>query len=78
MKATGIIRNIDSLGRITVPKEIRRQLEVEDDTPLEMFVDGEGIYFKVFRTTCVFCGKNTTEEKLGRKVCIDCQDKLKD
>ena len=45
-KATGIVRNIDSLGRITVPKEIRTQLSIADDTPLEMYVDDEGLYSK--------------------------------
>ena len=54
MKATGIVRNIDSLGRITVPKEIRTQLSIADDTPLEMYVDDEGLYFKVYRTRCIF------------------------
>lgn len=78
MKATGIVRNIDGLGRITVPKEIRKHLAIGDETPLEMFIDEEGMYFKIYRTTCVFCGKFTKDELLGKKVCLDCQRKIKE
>ncbi len=77
VKATGIVRNIDSLGRITVPKEIRTQLSIADDTPLEMYVDDEGLYFKVYRTRCVFCGGTTDCDLLGQKVCETCLEKVK-
>lgn len=42
MKATGIIRRIDDLGRIVIPKEIRRNMRIRVGTPLEIFVDNEG------------------------------------
>ncbi|NPV89623.1 MAG: stage V sporulation protein T [Firmicutes bacterium] len=42
MKATGIVRRIDDLGRIVIPKEIRRSLRIREGTPLEIFVDREG------------------------------------
>ena len=42
MKATGIVRRIDDLGRIVVPKEIRRTLRLREGTPLEIFTDREG------------------------------------
>ena len=38
MKATGIVRNLDPLGRIVLPKELRRTLNLEDGTPLEIFM----------------------------------------
>ncbi len=46
MKATGIVRRIDDLGRVVIPKEIRRTLGISLGDPLEVFTDGEGIYFK--------------------------------
>lgn len=42
MKATGIVRRIDDLGRIVIPKEIRRTLEVKEGDPLELYLDNEG------------------------------------
>lgn len=42
MKATGIVRRIDDLGRVVIPKEIRRTLHIKDGTPLEIFTDRDG------------------------------------
>lgn len=41
MKATGIIRRIDDLGRVIIPKEIRRNLKIREGDPLEIFIDSE-------------------------------------
>ena len=50
MKATGIVRRIDDLGRVVVPKEIRRSLSVREGDPLEIFLDEQGgITFKPYR-----------------------------
>ena len=46
MKSTGIIRKVDELGRITIPKEIRSQFEIYEQDPLEVFVEGEKIILK--------------------------------
>lgn len=43
MKATGIIRRIDDLGRVVIPKEIRRTIRVRDGDPMEIFVGGDGM-----------------------------------
>ena len=51
MKATGIIRRVDDLGRIVIPKEVRRQLKVREGDPLEIFLSKEGeIILKPCRT----------------------------
>ena len=42
MKATGIVRRIDDLGRVVIPKEIRRTLRIKEGTPMEIFTDREG------------------------------------
>lgn len=52
MKATGIIRRIDDLGRVVIPKEIRRTCKIKEGDPMEIFVDREGaIIFKKYSPT---------------------------
>ena len=49
MKATGIVRRIDDLGRVVIPKEIRRTLRIREGDPLEIFVDRDGeVILKIF------------------------------
>ena len=48
MKATGIIRRIDDLGRIVIPKEIRRQCGITEGTPMEIFISSDGIILKKY------------------------------
>lgn len=42
MRATGIVRRIDDLGRIAIPKEIRRAMKIKEGDPLEIFIDEDG------------------------------------
>lgn len=53
MKATGIVRRIDDLGRVVIPKEIRRTLAIREGDPLEIFLDGQGgvVFRKYFQPT---------------------------
>lgn len=48
MKSTGIVRRIDDLGRIVIPKEIRKNLKIKENETLEIFVDNENIILKKF------------------------------
>ena len=48
MKATGIIRRVDDLGRIVIPKEIRRTLGVTDGTPMELFTEGKKLIIQKY------------------------------
>ena len=48
MKATGIVRRIDDLGRVVIPREIRRTLRIREGDPLELFTDGDSVYFKKY------------------------------
>lgn len=48
MRATGIVRRIDDLGRIVIPKEIRRTLKIREGDPLEIFTDGNGIVLQKY------------------------------
>ena len=73
MKATGIVRRVDQLGRIVLPIELRRTLQIEVKDDLEIFVDEDKIYLTKYQPKCVICGseKNLKEYK-GKKVCSDC------
>ena len=46
MKSTGIVRRIDDLGRVVIPKEVRRTMHIKEGDPLELFMDGEYVCFK--------------------------------
>mgnify|MGYP002513832604 CR=1 FL=1 len=78
MKATGIVRRIDDLGRVVIPKEIRRTMRIREGDPLEIYTDGNRIVLKKYENTCIFCGsdENLTEHK-GKMVCQDCIKALK-
>jgi transcriptional pleiotropic regulator of transition state genes len=58
MKSTGIVRNIDSLGRIVIPKELRDNMDIHKQDEVEIFVNHNDIIIKKFKVTCVFCGSN--------------------
>ncbi len=58
MISTGIVRSIDSLGRVVLPKELRTTYDITPDTPLEIFTDGDSIIMRKNHAqgSCVFCG----------------------
>lgn len=77
MKATGIVRKIDDLGRIVIPMELRKTLNISEKDSLAIFVDGERVILKKHEPVCVFCGEasNVIDFK-GKKVCKQCFDEL--
>lgn len=79
MKATGIVRKVDELGRIVLPIELRRNLNIEEKDSLEIFLDGENIVLKKYELSCVFCG-NTENVRLykDKTICEGCIKELKD
>ena len=76
MKATGIVRRIDDLGRIVIPKEIRRTLHIRETDPMEIFTDAEGqIILKKYSPIgdiSTFAGKyaESLSDATGMTVCI--------
>ena len=56
MKSTGIVRKLDELGRITIPIELRRNLNVNDRDPLEIFVEDDKIILKKYEPSDIFTG----------------------
>ncbi len=79
MKATGIVRKIDELGRIVLPIELRRTLSLDVKDPLEIFVDDDNtIVLKKYEPACIFCGdaRNVVSYK-GRNICSNCINDIK-
>lgn len=58
MKATGIVRRIDHLGRVVIPKELRTVHFIEDGSPLEIFVDDDKIILRKYQPGCILCGQS--------------------
>ncbi|MCI8408440.1 MAG: AbrB/MazE/SpoVT family DNA-binding domain-containing protein [Lachnospiraceae bacterium] len=69
MKSTGIVRKLDELGRITLPIELRRTLDVTEKDALEIYVEENQIILTKYEPTCIFSGE--TEELIeyqGKKI----------
>ncbi|MBS6546590.1 MAG: AbrB/MazE/SpoVT family DNA-binding domain-containing protein [Clostridiaceae bacterium] len=73
MKSTGIVRKVDELGRIVLPIELRRTLDIEVKDALEIYVDGAQIILKKYEPACIFCGnaKDIVNYK-GKNICHEC------
>lgn len=81
MKATGIVRRVDELGRIVLPVELRRTLDISERDPLEIYVDGASIVLRIvlrkFRPNCIFCNSSRgVSEFRGKNVCQKCLKEL--
>lgn len=79
MKSTGIVRRLDELGRIVLPKELRRTLQIKEGEPLEIYVDGAAIVIKKYNDVrkCTFCGKESTQLLCNKGICDNCIKTLK-
>ncbi len=78
LKSTGIVRQVDELGRITLPIELRRTLEINEKDSLEIFVEGSTIVLKKYEPSCMFCGnaRNIISYK-DRNICAECLEEIK-
>lgn len=77
MKSTGIVRKIDSLGRVVIPKEVRKVNGWGEDTPLEIYTDGNKIVMGEYQPGCALCG--AVEEGLqvsGKIICGRCAKQI--
>ncbi len=78
MKSTGIVRKVDELGRIVIPIELRRTLDIAEKDSLEIYVEGERIILAKHEDSCIFCGKtrNLSQHK-GKNICDACFEELR-
>ena len=78
MKSTGIVRNIDELGRIVVPKEMRKKMDIANSDPVEIYVEGDKIILTKYQPSCTFCGsEDGVVEFKGKKICSACIEEIK-
>ncbi len=76
MKATGIIRKVDELGRIVLPIELRRSLDIADRDELEIFVEGESVILRKHEASCIFCNGTAMRLFQGKSICASCLQAL--
>jgi transcriptional pleiotropic regulator of transition state genes len=78
MKSTGLVRKVDELGRVVIPIELRRTLNIEEKDSLEIYVDGEHIILKKYEPACIFCGnaKDIVQHK-GKNICPTCLEEFR-
>ena len=78
MRSTGMIRAVDKMGRVVIPKEIRAQLGVKNDVDsFEIYMEGDSVILRKYQPTCVFCNNIADSVELdGHTVCKECIEKL--
>ena len=78
MKSLGIVRKVDELGRIVLPIETRKRLELAAGDGVEIFVEKDRVILKKYEPSCIFCGDadNVINYK-DKKICKTCMEELK-
>lgn len=78
MKSTGIVRRVDDLGRVVIPKELRKCFGIVEGDPLEIYTEGEQIILKKYQPACIFCGEaNDIVNYKGKNICKKCLKEIK-
>lgn len=77
MKSTGIVRRVDDLGRVVIPIELRRIMNIQEKDGLEIYTNDDQIVLKKYEPACIFCGnaENVTNYK-GKNICEMCLTEL--
>ena len=79
MKSTGVVRQVDQLGRIVLPKELRTILGIDVKDSIEIFTDGDKIVLQKYQPACTFCNNaNDVIYFNGKRICAECITKIKD
>lgn len=77
MKSTGIIRKVDDLGRIVLPIELRRMLDIAERDELEIYMENDRIILQKYEPSCIFCASShDLVSYQGKNVCQDCIKKM--
>ena len=80
MKSTGIVRKVDELGRVVIPIELRRTLNIGEKDGLEIYVDHDRIVLRKYEPACacVFCGEaDNVNDFKGKLICQDCMESIR-
>lgn len=79
MKSTGIVRRVDDLGRIVIPKELRNTFDINVRDALEIYTDSDKIVLKKYSPACIFCGSaDGIVVFKGKNICAECAKELSD
>lgn len=77
MKSTGIIRKVDELGRVVLPVEIRRRLDIAERDEVEFYLEDDRVVLKKYEPSCIFCASSCNLVNYhGRNICMECIHKL--
>ena len=77
MKSTGNVRKVDELGRIVLPIELRRTLDIAERDELEIYLDDDKVVLKKYEPSCIFCGSSCGLVTYhGRNVCMECIENM--
>ena len=78
MKSTGIIRTVDDLGRIVIPKPLRKKMSINEFDTVEIYVEGDKIILTKYSNACLFCGNENDLTKFREKyICASCKEQIK-
>jgi len=78
VKATGILRKVDELGRVVIPIELRRNLDIEEQDSMEIFVDGNKVILQKYQPGCTNCGDLEVVVSVGKtRLCRACYEGLR-
>ncbi|WP_426455157.1 AbrB/MazE/SpoVT family DNA-binding domain-containing protein [Paenibacillus sp. S-38] len=73
MKPAGVVRKVDQLGRIVLPKSLRKRYQMNEGDPVEILVSGDHIILERYRPRCVFCGSmEQVSDFKERHICAEC------
>ncbi len=78
MKSTGMVRAVDKMGRVVIPKEIRAQLNIKNDVDsFEIYMEDGKVILQKYQPTCIFCDSlKATVKYADYHICSDCIEKL--
>lgn len=77
LKSTGVVRKLDELGRLVIPIELRRTLNINEKDALEIFMNGEQIILRKYTPGCVLCNSLDQLHVIeGKQVCLECRIKI--
>ena len=78
MKSTGVVRQLDTLGRIVLPIELRRTMDIGVKDMIEIFVEDDQIILKKYHPSCIFCSDaRDVVPYMGKLVCKNCLNELR-
>lgn len=78
MKPVGVVRKVDQLGRIVLPKSLRKRYQMNEGDPVEILVQGDHIILERYKPKCIFCSnQEQVVEYEGRFICQGCLEEMK-